>query len=270
MLTEREVNAADHVAVINQAAAQLWPPGENPIGQRIRLSELEKPGSQDVLTPANPSPYVTVVGVIGNTRNDDLRTESQPAVLIPYTLRAPPGRTLAFRSQGDPLMLINSLREHVRELDSEQPLTAPTTLEEIVGFRTAQPRFTMVLFSLFAMLGLALALAGIYSVLSYLVAMRTREIGVRMALGAQRSDILRLILKSGVKLVGAGLIIGILASFATTRLLGSKLNLFQVTAGDPTSFLSVVLLIIVVAAAAYLIPARRATKIDPMVALRYD
>jgi len=128
----------------------------------------------------------------------------------------------------------------------------------------------MVLFSLFAMLGLALALAGIYSVLSYLVAMRTREIGVRMALGAQRSDILRLILKSGVKLVGAGLIIGILASFATTRLLGSKLNLFQVTAGDPTSFLSVVLLIIVVAAAACLIPARRATKIDPMVALRYD
>ena len=270
MLTEREVDAADHVAVINDLAGRLWPPGENPIGQRIRLNELEKPGGQGILMPADPSPYVTVVGVIGNTRNDDLRTDSQPAVLVPYTLRAPPSRTLAIRSQGDPLMLVNSLRGYVQELDGEVPLTAPTTLAEVIGFRTAQPRFTMVLFSLFAVLGLALALAGIYSVLSYLVAMRTREIGLRMALGAQRSEILRLILRSGFRLVGAGLIIGILASFATVRLLGSKLNLFQVTAGDPGSYLSVALLIIVVAAAACLIPARRATRIDPMVALRYD
>ena len=270
MLTEREVDAADHVAVINEVAGRLWPHGENPVGQRIRLNELEKPGGQGILTPANPSPYVTVVGVIGNTRNDDLRTDSQPAALVPYTLRAPSSRTLAIRSQGDPLKLVNSLRRYVQELDGEVPLTAPTTLVEVIGVRTAQPRFTMVLFSLFAVLGLALALAGIYSVLSYLVAMRTREIGVRMALGAQRSEILRLILRSGFRLVGAGLIIGILASFATVRLLESKLNLFQVTAGDPGSYLSVALLIIVVAAAACLIPARRATRIDPMVALRYD
>ena len=270
MLTEQEVTAADHVAVINEAAAKLWQPGENPLGRRIRINELEKPGGRDVLTPAHPSPYVTVVGVIGDTRNDDLRTESQPAVLVPYTLRAPAGRTLAIRSEGDPLTLINSLREHVRELDAELPLTAPTTLEEALRFRTAQPRFAMVLFTLFASLGLALALAGVYSVLSYLVAMRTRELGVRIALGAQRSDILGLILRSGVKLVGTGLIVGMLASVATTRLLGSRMNLFKVTAGDPGAFLSAVLLIMLVAAAACLIPAHRATKIDPMAALRYD
>jgi ABC-type antimicrobial peptide transport system permease subunit len=210
------------------------------------------------------------VGVIGDTRNDDLRAETQPAVLFPYTLLAPPGRTLAIRAQGNPTSLITSLRAHVRELDSEQPLTNPITFEEILGFRRAQPRFTMTLFTLFATLGLALALAGIYSVLSYLVSMRTREIGVRMAMGAQPSDILRLIMRTGGKLVGAGLIIGILASFAVARLLGSQLNLFQVTDTDPVSFFGVAVLIGVVAAAACFIPARRATKVDPMDALRYD
>jgi predicted permease len=270
MLTEQEVNAGDRVAVINEAATKLWPAGENPVGRRMRVNELEKPGRSDLLTPANPSPYVTIVGVIGNTRNDDLRTDTQPAVLVPYTLLAPAGRTIAVRGQSDPMSLINPLRAHVRERDSEQPLTTPISYEEILGFRTAQPRFTMVLFSLFAALGLALALAGIYSVLSYLVSMRTRELGVRMALGAQPSDILRLIMRTGGRLVGLGIIVGILASFATARLLGSQLNLFKVTAADPLSFLGVVALLCVVAAAACLIPARRATKVDPMEALRYD
>ncbi len=270
MLTEQEVNAADRVAVINEAAAKLWPAGENPIGRRIRLNELEKPGRADMLTPANASPYVTIVGVIGNTRNDDLRAETQPAVLVPYTLLAPPGRTLAIRAQSYPMQLINSLRAQVREMDSEQPLTTPLTFEEILGFRAAQPRFTMALFSLFAALGLALALAGIYSVLSYLVSMRTQEIGVRMALGARPSDILRLIFQTGGRLVGVGLVIGILASLATARLLGSRLNLFQVTSADPVSFLGVAALLCTVAAAACFVPARRATKVDPMNALRHD
>ncbi len=270
MLSEQEVNAAEHVAVINEAAAKLWPKGESPLGRRVKLNELEKPGNANILTPPNASPYVTVVGVIGNTRNDDLRSETQPAVLIPNTLFVPPARGLAIRAQGDPLSLVNSLRAQVRALDSEQPLTAPLTVEEIVGFRTAQPRFTMVLFTLFATLGLALALAGIYSVLSYLVTLRTREIGVRMALGAQPSDILRLILWTGGRLVGVGLLIGIIASFITARLLGSRLNLFQVTNTDPVSFLGVIALLGVVAAAACFIPARRATKVNPMDALRYD
>jgi putative ABC transport system permease protein len=270
MLTEQEVDLADRVALINEAAVKLWPEGENPIGRRIRLNELEKTGRPDTFTQANASPFVTIIGILGNTRNDDLRNDTQPVVYIPYTLWAPPGRGLAVRTEGDPKLLVNAVRAEVQEMDADQPLGNPMTLEEILGFRTAQPRFTMVLFSLFALLGLMLALAGIYSVLSYMVSMRTRELGVRMALGARPVDILRLIFQAGGKLVAYGLIIGIFVSLIAARLLGSQLNLFRVTNSDPLSFVLVMLVLGVVAAFACFIPARRATRVDPMEALRYD
>src|SRR6266540_3372610 len=270
MLAEREIAAAEPSAVINEAAAKLWPAGENPIGRRLKLDALERPGSPDVLTPPNASPYVTIVGVIGDTRNDDIRSDPRPAVLIPYTLLAPSQRLLAVRIQGDSNSLVNALRAQVRAMDKEQPVNGPTTFDEILGFRTAQPRFIMALFSLFAALGLALAMAGIFSVLSYLVSMRTREIGVRVAMGARPRDILYLIFRAGGKLVVVGLVVGILASLGVTRLLGSQLELFRARAIDPVSFLGVAVLLLAVAAAACFIPARRATKVDPVVALRQD
>jgi len=270
MLTEREIDAAERLAVINEAAAKLWPAGENPIGRRLKLDELERPGSPEVLKPPNASPYVTVVGVIGDTRNDDIRNDTRPAVFVPYTLLAPSQRMLAVRVQGDSNAIVNALRAQVREMDKEQPVNGPTTFDEMLGFRTAQPRFIMALFSLFAALGLAMAMAGIFSVLSYLVSMRTREIGVRMAMGARPRDILNLVFRAGGKLVGAGLVVGILASLGMARLLGSQLELFQTRTFDPVSFLGVTVLLIVVAAAACFIPARRATKVDPVVALRQD
>jgi putative ABC transport system permease protein len=270
MLTELEINAAEPLAVINEAATKLWPAGENPIGRRLKLDALERPGSPDVLKPPNALPYVTIVGVIGDTRNDDIRSDPTPAVLVPYTLLAPAQRTLAVRAQGDPNSIVNALRAQAQEMDKDQPLNRPTSFDEILGFRTAQPRFIMALFSLFAALGLALAMAGIFSVLSYLVSMRTREIGVRMAMGAQPRDILYLIFRAGGKLVGVGLVVGILASLGVARLLGNQLELFRARTFDPVSFLGVALLLVLVAAAACFIPALRATKVDPVIALRQD
>ncbi|MBO0861917.1 MAG: ABC transporter permease, partial [Chloracidobacterium sp.] len=270
MLTEREIDAADSVAVINEAAAKLWPAGEDPIGRRAKLDTLERPGSPNVLTRPNASPYVTIVGVIGNTRNDDIRNDSAPAAFVPYTLLAPSQRTLAVRVQSDSNAIINALRAQVREMDKDQPVNGPTTFDEILGFRTAQPRFIMALFSLFAALGLALAMAGIFSVLSYMVSMRTREIGVRLAMGARPRDILLLIFNAGGRLLVVGLVVGIIASLGVTRLLGSQLELFQARTFDPLSFLGVTVLLVVVTAAACFIPARRATKVDPVVTLRQD
>jgi predicted permease len=270
MLTEREIDGLDHVAVINEAAAKLWPAGEDPVGRRLRLDLLEQPGGSAVLKPTVASPYVTVVGVVGNTRNDGLRNESRPVALVPYSLLAPAQRLLAIRAQGDPKLLVPAVREIVRNMDKEQPLGRPSTVSEALGFQTVQPRFTMVLFSLFAALGLALAAAGVYSVLSYAVSRRTHEIGVRMALGARRADVLMLILKTGARLVGPGIAIGVLASLGAARILGSQIELFRVPTIDLLSFLGVVLVLSGVAAAACLIPARRAATTDPMKALRYE
>jgi predicted permease len=271
MLTEREIDAAERVAVINETAAKLWPAGADPVGRQIKLDELVKfRGGPDVLTQPDASPYLTVVGVVGDTRNDDLRNAALPTVLFPYTLVATSYRTLAVRVQGDPNAVVNAVRAQVREMDGEQPISNPITVDEIVGFRTAQPRFTMALFGLFAGLGLALAMAGIFSVLSYLVTMRTREIGVRMAMGARPRDVLFLIFGAGGKLVGVGVAVGILASLGMARLISNQLSLFQVTSFDPVSLLSVVVLLGLVTAAACFIPARRATKVDPVIALRQD
>ena len=267
-LSEQEVRLGDRVALVNEAAARLWPAGEDPIGKRLRIDLLERPGSAAVLTPAGASPYVTIVGVAGNTRIGGPRNEPAPVVLVPYTLVAPPQRLLAVRTQGDPKLLVNAVRDQVRALDREQPLGRPATIEEIAGFQTLQPRFIAALFGFFAALGLILAAAGIYGVLSYHVTRRTHEIGVRMALGARRPEVLGLVLRLGGRLVGAGLLAGILGSLWAGRFLESQL--FQISARDPLSFLAVAAGIAAVALEACYIPARRTAAVDPMVALRHE
>jgi putative ABC transport system permease protein len=197
-----------------------------------------------------------------------LRNPPSPAVFVPYSVIAPTGRTLAVRAHGDPMLLLNAVRQSVRAIDKDQPLTRPITLQEVLGFETVQPRFNMALFSFFGMLGLALAAVGIFSVLSYSVVRRTHEIGVRMALGAERADVLGLMLGMGGKLVLSGLAAGLAGSFGLARFLQSEV--FQVPVSDPLSISGVVIVLTAVAFLACLLPARRASRLDPMVALRHE
>jgi putative ABC transport system permease protein len=213
-------------------------------------------------------PDVTVVGVLANTRNAGLRNPPAPAVFVPYTVVAPPGRTLAVRSQGSPMLLLNAVRQQVRELDKDQPLSRPITMQEVLGFESVQPRFNMALFGFFGMLGLALAAIGLFSVLSYSVVRRTHEIGVRMALGAEQRNVLVLMLSMGGRLVLAGLAIGLAGSLALGKLLRSEV--FEVPVTDPIAIAGVVVLLGGTALVACLLPARRAARLDPMAALRHE
>jgi len=269
MFDQDDILRSDRLAVINQTAAKLWPAGEDPVGKQLWVDLLKGPGGS-VLVPSNSSPDVTVIGVCADTRNDGLTSKPRPAVLVPYTLVAPPDRRLAIRTDANSASVITAVREQVRLMDPQLPVANVRTFKDALLEETVQPRFTMALFSLFAVIGLALATAGIYSVLSYLVSQRTREIGVRMALGAQRNDVLALILKDGGRLAMLGILFGTLASLAATRLLTSQIELFGVAATDLVSFLGVVLLLSLVSAVACWLPARRATKVDPMTALRYE
>lgn len=265
MFDAAEVRRGDRVAVINEAAVKLWQAGENPIGSRVRLGALERIPPR-VVADTTRAPEVTIVGVVANTRNAGLRAEPTPAIMLPYTIMAPPQRLLAVSAAGDPNALLNPIRAQVRGMDAEQPLGRAITLAEVLGEEIVQPRFTMALFSAFAVLGLALAAAGIYSVLSFHVTRRTHELGVRMALGATRGHVLGLLLTMGGRLVMVGVVIGVAASLAATRLLRSQL--FGVEPADPLSYAAVALLLGTVALLACYFPARRAAAVDPIIALR--
>jgi putative ABC transport system permease protein len=267
-LTVQDVTRVERVALINQTAAKQWQEDQNPIGRRIHLDLLERPPGGVLLAPGAPGADVTVVGILGDTRNDGLSNPTLPAVFLPYTVIAPTGRTLAILTNNNPAALLNGLREEVRQLDSEVPLGRPITMTEIMGNQTQQPRFNMALFSFFGGLGLSLAAIGIFSVLSFSVVRRSHEIGVRMALGAERSHVVNLMLAMGAKLVLTGLVIGLGGSLLLARYLKSEV--FQLPATDPISLIGVVLLLGAAAFFACLIPALRAARLDPMNALRHD
>jgi predicted permease len=267
MFDSSEVLRGDRVAVLNEAAAKLFPAGENPIGARVGLGALERQQGQNLLDASLPA-EVTIVGIVANTRNAGFRSEPLPGLILPYTVVAPPQRLLAVRTASDPRSLLNPIRAQLRELDPEQPLGRGITLDEVLDQEVIQPRFTMALFAAFAALGLALAAAGIYSVLSFHVTRRTHELGVRMALGASRRSVIGLMLGMGGRLVLAGLAVGIPLSLLTTRLLRSQL--YGVTPADPVAYVAVAVILTVVAMIACLIPARRAASVDPMIALRQE
>ncbi|HUB78038.1 MAG TPA: ABC transporter permease [Bryobacteraceae bacterium] len=266
-LTEQEVSRAEPVALINETAARLWRAGTDPIGAHVHIDLLEKL-PPTVEKAAALTPDVTVVGIVGDTRNDGLSSPAAPAVYVPYTVVAPNDRLIALRTRSQPKLFVNAVRRRIQQIDPEQPLGEPFTLEESVGDETVQPRFNMALFSFFGFLGLALAAIGIYSMLSYTVARRTHEIGIRMALGAGRGDVLHLILKTAGRLVLAGLASGVAGSLALARLLRSEV--FQVPATDPVALAGVAAILALAAFLACFMPSRRAAGLDPVSALRHE
>jgi hypothetical protein len=267
MFDASEARRGDRVGVINETAAKLWPAGVNPVGQDIDLLALAKPQGRILIDTTRP-PKVTVIGVVADTRNAGVRDATMPAIIVPFSVVGAPGRILAVRSSGDPNLMLNPLRAQVLAMDAEQPLGRPITLAEALGQQVIQPRFIMALFGAFALLGLMLAAAGIYSVLSFHVTRRTPELGIRMALGAARSHVVGLMLAMGGKLVAAGLGVGILASLLATRLLSSLL--FGVSRADPIAYAAVIAVLAGVTFIACYIPARRAASVDPMIALRQE
>ena len=267
-LTDDEVQRGTQVAMVNEAAARLWLDGRDPLGAEISIDLPKKITSPDVFVATSATSSFTVVGILVNTKNWGLTEPTQPAVYIPYTLLAPPFRSFAVRSTGNEASLINAVQHEVQSIDAEQPVAYTRNLSELIGADLEQPRFNLAMFGFFAMLGLALATAGVYGVVSYFVTRRTQEIGLRVALGAQSRDVLRLVFILSTRPVLIGLAVGLVASFVLLRLLQTKI--FTTSTLDVASMLILTTVLGSAAAIASYLPARRAMKVDPMVALRYE
>jgi putative ABC transport system permease protein len=253
--SEQDNANAPLVVLISQTTAQRFWPHEDPLGKRVRL------GAED-------GKLRTIVGIVPDVLHKRLEDGPDIQAYVPHAQWVDGFMLLAVRTTADPAGAIAAIRQAVSAVDKDIPISQIATMEQLVATTTAQRRFTMLLAGVFAGLSLLLAGLGIYSVIAYTVAQRTHEIGIRMALGAQMRDVLRLVLRQGMKLALVGVGVGLLASFGLTRLM-QKL-LFGVSATDPLTFTGIALLLTFVALLACWIPARRATKVDPMVALRTE
>lgn len=248
------------VAIVNQSFVQTLMPNEDPIGKRLLRDKDDGTDS------------MTIVGVVSDVKQSGLNQAVRPELYAPYTQPMWEGMTqsmtLVVRTKSDPSTLVPLIRREVLSVDPYQPIYNVQTMETVIERSVSYNRLNMLLLSIFAALALLLALVGIYSVMSYLVTQHTREIGIRMALGARPWDILKLMLGQGLVLTLIGVVIGMAGAFAMTRVMASLL--FGVTATDPLTYLGVSLLLLLVSLLACFIPARRAMKVDPMIALRYE
>ncbi|HZS10009.1 MAG TPA: ABC transporter permease [Blastocatellia bacterium] len=258
--TELDRVGAPRVAVINQAAAEQLFPGEDPIGKRIR----------PYIDPAyeTQEKFVEIVGVVGDVKYGRLEAAVEPDVYLSSLQPTDAAQTVILRSGLDPASLASAVRREVLSLDKNVPLARVQTMNERAAEVTSRTRFIAILLGLFAALALTLSAVGIYGVMAYNVSARTRELGIRIALGAGRADVVRLVVGDGLALIAGGLGAGLFASWAAARVLKSQL--YEVSMTDPLTFAGVALLLVLVALVACYLPARRATKVDPMVALRYE
>jgi len=254
--SDSEQREAKHVILINEAMARKHFPNQDPIGQRLDVEMFDKP------TPAE------IIGVVGNVRYDSLVDEAPPAVYFPHPDLAYPFMTLVVRTDGDPTAIAPAIQREIRTLDPNQPLSDVRTMNQVMSEWVARSRFNTLLLGLFAGLATLLSAVGIFGVMNYSVALRTRELGLRLAVGAQPRQVLLLVLKQGLSLTIVGVVLGLAAAFALTRLLSGLL--FGVAAVDVATFASISLLLLIVSLLACYLPARRAMRIDPLSALRYE
>ncbi len=252
--TERDTKDVPPVVIINQNMARTAFPNQDPIGRRLTIGG-EKTPSQ-------------IVGVVGDVRHSGLDAEPKPEMYVSYLQTPRAAYTVAVRTKVDPASMAASVRNEIQGIDKDQPIAAVKTMNEMRAESLAQVRFNTLVLSVFAVLGLVLAGVGIYGVAAYSVSQRTHEIGIRMALGAQPQSVLRLVLRQGMFFALIGVAIGLVASYAVTRVMRSLL--FGVTATDPITFVIVAVVLAVVALLANYVPARRATRVDPLTALRYE
>jgi len=246
------------VAIVSERLARLLWPNDDPLGKRITLG-------------IGPTVWSKVVGIVGEVRQDDLKAEPPSGLYVPYQQVSQAffleAMTFVVRSVEEPQALGVSLRKTIQSLDPTLPVGVHT-MKELVSFKVAHPRFNTWLLSSFSAIALVLALVGIYGVVSYGVTQRTQEIGIRLALGAQGREVVKMVVSQGMRAVLFGVLCGAVAAVALTRFLTAYL--FAVTPTDPITFASVVLIFIGIAVAACLIPAFRAARVDPMEALRYE
>lgn len=253
--TERDNREAPGVAIISESFAHSFMHGEDPIGKRIAFGD------------DNPR-WLSIVGVVADVKHFGLDIPARPVVYTMYLQNSGAQMSLVLRAASDPASLAPFARREILAVDKDQPISDVRTMQELLSESIASRRFSMLLLALFAAVALILAAVGIYGVMSYSVTQRTHEIGIRMALGAQTRDVLKLIVGQGMIVALAGVVIGLAASFALTRLMESLL--FGISATDPLTFFIIPLVLVAVAFGACLVPALRAAKVDPMIALRYE
>jgi putative ABC transport system permease protein len=262
-LSETDIDSARHVALVNQAFVRTYFGSENPLGQKIKFNVFDElPG-----TPRDA--YFEIIGVVTNFRNRGLLESPSPEAFLPYTITGFGDRVILARTAVDPKSLLASVQREIWAVDSNAAVIRSGSIKDLLAEEAyTRPQFGLITIGAFAGIGLALVLIGIFSVMAYTVALQTHEIGVRMALGAQRGNVLTMVLWKGLRLISAGVLIGVLASLGLTRFLASQIS--GVSASDPLTFFAVVILFLTVGMIASLLPARRAAGIDPLVALRYE
>ena len=250
---------AQPVVIINESfARRFWPAyprGPDPVGQHMREG-------------ADRTDWLEIVGIVADVHQGGLAMAAEPEFYVTPVVHAPQTAYLAVRTDGDPLRFVNTIRSRVLAIDRDQPVSDIRTMEEVMDASMGQRRLTTLLLGVFAGVAVMLAIVGIYGMVAYSVAQRTHEVGIRLALGAQSTDIFRLIVGKSFGLTVAGGVVGIGGAFALTQVM--KGLLFHISPTDPATFFGVAVMFVAVALLASYIPARRATKVDPMVALRYE